>query len=81
MTDLEKLLEPIPEWMFGTSVESRNALQNCGRFHPYTCGGNRMDDAHRKYEAEHGGDFGQMVAVEEPDGTRWRCPVCGYTQK
>ena len=28
----------IPEWMFGPSVEARNALQNCGLFHPYTCG-------------------------------------------
>lgn len=30
--------DPIPEWMFGDSVEARNALQNCGRVHPYTCG-------------------------------------------
>lgn len=30
--------EPLPEWMFGDSVDARNALQNCGRVHPYTCG-------------------------------------------
>jgi len=27
----------IPEWMLGSSVEARNALQNCGMVHPYTC--------------------------------------------
>lgn len=30
--------EPILEWMFGNSIEARNALQNCGKVHPYTCG-------------------------------------------
>lgn len=66
-----------PEWMFGSSVEARNALQNCGKFHPYTCGNNRMDAAHTAYQKEHGGDFGQLVAIEGG----WKCPVCDYTQK
>jgi hypothetical protein len=26
------------EWMFGPSVEARNALQKRGRVHPFTCG-------------------------------------------
>lgn len=71
------LFEP-PAWMFGDSVEARNALQNCGKVHPYTCGNNRHDEAHKKYQAEHGGDFGQLVAVENG----WICPVpsCGYKQ-
>jgi hypothetical protein len=57
-------------------VDRLNAWQQDGRFHPFTCGGDRMDDAHTEYQAKHGGDFGQMVA--EADG--WRCPVCGYRQ-
>ena len=31
------LFGEIPEWMFGSSVEARNALQNSGMVHPYTC--------------------------------------------
>jgi len=58
------------------SIETRNKRQNCGFLHPYTCGGNRCDEAHKAYAAEHGGDFGQLVAVEGG----WLCPVCGYTQ-
>lgn len=55
-----------------------NEFQNSHPFHPFTCGGNRMDDAHKAYQAEHGGDFGQLVATT--DG--WVCPVpgCGYRQ-
>lgn len=77
-TSIKDLLQPfqVPEWMFGPSVEARNALQNCGLVHPYTCGNDRMDEAHRAYQAEHGGDFGQLVAVEGG----WKCPVCDYTQ-
>ena len=29
--------DPVPEWMFGSSVEARNALQRSGKVHPYTC--------------------------------------------
>ncbi|UZF94828.1 hypothetical protein [Bosea sp. NBC_00550] len=38
------------------------------------CGGDRTDDAHRAYQAEHGGKLGQLVAIK--DGLV--CPVCGY---
>ena len=65
-----------PEWMFGPSVEARNALQRSGKVHPLTCGKDRMDVAHRAYQAEHGGDFGQLIAIEGG----WRCPACDYRQ-
>ena len=58
------------------SVEGRNKRQNCNLLHPYTCGNNRTDEAHKAYQKEHGGDFGQLGAVENG----WLCPVCGYTQ-
>lgn len=32
------LPKPPAEWMLGTSVEARNALQQSGAVHPYTCG-------------------------------------------
>ena len=57
-------------------VESLNACQASGRMHPFTCGGDRGDDAHRAYQAAHGGDRGQLVATE----TGWVCPVCGDPQ-
>ncbi len=73
---MQTIFDPIPSWMFGKSVEARNALQNCGRVHPYTCGNDRTDEAHKAYQAKHGGDWGQLVAVEGG----WLCPVCGYRQ-
>lgn len=60
----------------GMTTEQRQAFQSRLDVHPLTCGGNRTDDAHRAYQKEHGGDFGQLVAVEGG----WRCPVCGYFQ-
>ncbi len=57
-------------------VRNLNSFQESGRFHPFTCGGNRHDAAHTAYQEEHGGDFGQLVATE----TGWICPVCGYRQ-
>jgi len=43
------------------------------RFHPATCGGNRSDDAHKRYAEEHGeSDYGILV-----NGV---CPVCGWKQ-
>lgn len=71
-----RVLEPPPLWMFGDSVEARNALQKSGKVHPMTCGNNRGDEAHRKYAEEHGEDWGQLIATEEG----WKCPVCEYTQ-
>ncbi len=57
-------------------VANLNAFQESGRFHPFTCGGARCDDAHKAYADEHGGDYGQLVATA--DG--WKCPVCDYRQ-
>jgi hypothetical protein len=58
------------------TVDALNAFQDRGLLHPFTCGGNRCDDAHKAYAAEHGGDYGQLVAT--PNG--WKCPVCDYRQ-
>lgn len=69
-------MEDIERHAMSDSVESRNFMQNCHLFHPMTCGNNRMDEAHTAYQAEHGGDFGQLVAVEGG----WVCPVCDYRQ-
>lgn len=57
-------------------VKNLNAFQMNGKMHPFTCGGDRMDDAHRAYVDKNGGDYGQLVATK--DG--WVCPVCGYEQ-
>lgn len=53
-----------------------NAWQRNERVHPFTCGGDRADNAHIRYAAAHGGDNGQLMAT--PNG--WFCPVCNYTQ-
>lgn len=58
-------------------VEALNRSQREGEFHPFTCGGDRGDAAHRKYAKENGDrDWGLLVATEKG----WVCPVCGYTQ-
>lgn len=57
-------------------VKNLNDFQAFGRFHPFTCGGNRSSEAHRAYAEVHGGDLGQLVATNEG----WRCPVCDYRQ-
>ena len=57
-------------------VASLNAFQSSDHTHPFTCAGDRGDAAHRAYQAEHGGDGGQLVATE----TGWICPVCGSRQ-
>lgn len=58
------------------SVEGRQRRQESRMFHPLTCGNGRCDERHSAYQAIHGGDFGQLVAVE--DG--WLCPVCNWKQ-
>lgn len=50
-------------------VESLNAYQHSGAFHPFTCGGDRTDEKHLDGE-------GILVATEEG----WKCPYCDYTQ-
>jgi rubrerythrin len=69
----EKLTAPWTD----EQVSALNRFQTERQFHPFTCGGDRTDAAHRAYQAEHGGDFGQLVATK--DG--WVCPVCGYRQQ
>lgn len=59
-------------------VEALNRYQADTRYHAFTCGRNRTDDAHRKYAAEHKqSDYGILVAAREG----WICPVCGYRQE
>src|SRR5678809_426457 len=58
-------------------VQALNEFQNCRMVHPFTCGsGDRTDAKHSAYQAEHGGDFGQLVATVNA----WICPSCDYTQ-
>ena len=64
----DSILEPIPKWMFGNSIEARNALQNCGKIHPYTCGNNDCRKATNQ---------APLRAIENG----WICDHCGYTQK
>jgi len=59
--------DEIPPWMFGGSVLARNALQQCGRVHPYTCG----NDACRTRTNQ-----APLLAVEGG----WLCTHCGYRQ-
>jgi hypothetical protein len=66
--DFDSLFSPPPAWMFGPSVEARNALQNSGKVHPFTCGN---DDCRSKTNQA------PLRAVEGG----WACDHCGYTQK
>jgi hypothetical protein len=50
-------------------VESLNAYQASGAFHPFTCGGDRTDEKHLDGE-------GRLVATAEG----WVCPYCDYKQ-
>lgn len=43
--------EPIEEWMLGNSVEARNALQQSGKVHPYTCRNNECRATLRAIES------------------------------
>lgn len=58
-------------------VDALNHYQRLGDFHPFTCGGDRGDEAHRSFAQESGDrDWGLLVAT--PGG--WICPVCDYRQ-
>lgn len=50
-------------------IAALNEYQKSGKFHPFTCGGNRTDKNHLDGE-------GILVATE--DG--WICPYCDYKQ-
>ena len=73
---MTKITAPWPEDL----VDRLNAAQQDGRYHPYTCDGDddgpRADARHKAYAAEHGGDWGQLIATTEG----WVCPVCTYRQ-
>jgi hypothetical protein len=51
-------------------VESLNAYQHSGAFHPFTCGSGNRTDAHHL--------DGEGLLVATNDG--WHCPYCDYTQ-
>lgn len=58
-------------------IASLNAYQKSCCMHPFTCGNNRGDQAHREYAAKQEDiDWGILTATENG----WVCPVCGYTQ-
>ena len=50
-------------------VAALNRYQQCGDFHPFTCGGQRQDEFHLDGE-------GVLLATE----TGWVCPYCDYRQ-
>jgi hypothetical protein len=58
-------------------IKNLNDYQHCGVMHPYTCGGNRSDEAHVKYAKEHHEDEGTLIATSRG----WKCPVCDYKQE
>lgn len=64
---LADILQEPPAWMFGRGVEARNALQRCGKVHPFTC----TTDSCRSSD-----EGGILTAVEEG----WVCEGCGYKQ-
>lgn len=69
-------LDFAPIWSSG-QCDRLNDYQRNGHFHPFTCGGERGDEAHRAYaEAHDDRDYGLLTATR----FGWRCPVCSYTQ-
>jgi hypothetical protein len=58
-------------------VDALNGYQRAGRFHPFTCGGDRGDYNHVLYSVQHGeSETGLLVATTQG----WICPACSYTQ-
>lgn len=68
MSDFEEIFKPAPSWMFESSIEARNALQNSGKVHPYTCGND---------ECRHKTRQAPLRAVEGG----WKCDHCDYEQE
>lgn len=64
-----------PPWT-QEQVDALNAYQRSGAYHPFTCGRDRGNAAHREYAERHNEDWGQLVATLEG----WKCPVCDYRQ-
>lgn len=69
---MDRLVAP---WS-GEQVDALNGYQAEGRFHPFTCGRDRGDEAHARDAAERDCEPGLLVA--KADG--WHCPACGYRQ-
>jgi hypothetical protein len=57
-------------------VINLNNFQTKSGMHPFTCGGDRGDEAHQAYADTWGGEPGQLVAYL----SGWKCPVCDYRQ-
>lgn len=53
-----------------------DTIDRLSRLHPLTCGGNRGDECHRRYQETHGGDLGELTH----DGQGLVCPACGWRQ-
>ena len=58
--------EPIPEWMFEDTIEAKNALQHCGRVHPYTCDN---PDCRTTLRATADGWVCDLCNAEQPNNT------------
>ena len=56
-------------------VDKLNAYQH-GYGHPFTCGNDRSDEAHKAYAEEEDEDAGLLIATQRG----WVCPVCDYRQ-
>jgi hypothetical protein len=50
-------------------IAELNIQQHDGKYHPYTCGGNRTDANHLD---------GEGILIATKDG--WICPYCDYKQ-
>lgn len=50
LDSIPEWMHPVPDWMYGSSVEARNALQQSGRVHPYTCGNDACRETLRAVE-------------------------------
>lgn len=65
-----------PEIWTDEQVAALNAYQDRKDVHPFTCGGDRSDEAHKAVQEAHGGDLGQLVATRQG----WVCNACDYRQ-
>lgn len=65
-----------PEIWNDAQVSALNAYQELPGSHPFTCGNDRTDRAHKEAQEEHGGELGQLVATRQG----WACNACDYRQ-
>lgn len=57
-------------------VAALNRWQTAGCVHPFTCGNDRTDEAHKTYAANVGEAPGMLIATTEG----WLCGACDYRQ-